>query len=167
MVLKSGYHVNSNTPSESYLIPLRLTWEPGILEAVEVVFPKPHMEKYEFSQNPLSVFTGDFELVTKFQVAANASSGPGMALGKLRYQACNNNSCLPPKTVEIKAGQEVQFINNTGGAAHVWFAGNDALKFYVGKEVSRIMFDKPGTYEYTVHASGIKVHSHTGSVVVK
>ena len=72
-----------------------------------------------------------------------------------------------PKTVEIKAGQEVQFINNTGGAAHVWFAGNDALKFYVGKEASRIKFEKPGTYEYAVHVSGTKVHSHTGSVVVK
>jgi plastocyanin len=72
-----------------------------------------------------------------------------------------------PKTVEIKLGQEVQFINNTGGAAHVWFAGNDALKFYVGKEASRIKFEKPGTYEYTVHVSETKVHSHTGSVVVK
>src|SRR5580693_5701514 len=49
LLLKPGYHVNSNTPSESYLIPLRLTWEPGPLQAVEVVFPKPHMEKYEFS----------------------------------------------------------------------------------------------------------------------
>jgi len=107
-LLKSGYHVNSNTPSESYLIPLRLTWEPGPLQAVEVIFPKPHMEKYEFSPNPLSVFTGDFELTTKFKVAANAVTGPGMALGKLRYQACNNNSCLPPKTVEIKLPVVVQ-----------------------------------------------------------
>src|SRR5262245_33202009 len=41
--LQSGYHVNSNTPSESYLIPLRLTWEPGALETVEVVFPKAHI----------------------------------------------------------------------------------------------------------------------------
>src|SRR6202030_4042292 len=49
VLLQSGYHVNSNTPSEAYLIPLRLTWEPGALHAVEVVFPKPHMEKYEFS----------------------------------------------------------------------------------------------------------------------
>ena len=97
VVLKSGYHVNSNTPSESYLIPLRLTWEPGVLETVEVVFPKPHMEKYEFSANPLSVFTGDFELATKFKVAANASSGPGMALGKLRYQACSDRACLEPR----------------------------------------------------------------------
>ena len=75
VVLKSGYHVNSNTPSESYLIPLRLIWERGALETVEVVFPKPHIEKYEFSENPLSVFTGDFELVTKFKVAANAPGG--------------------------------------------------------------------------------------------
>ena len=108
VLLKPGYHVNSNTPSESYLIPLRLTWEPGALDAVEVVFPKPHMEKYEFSDVPLSVFTGDFHLVTKFKVAANASSGPGLAVGKLRYQACNNNSCLPPKTIEIKLPVVVQ-----------------------------------------------------------
>src|SRR5438477_5586819 len=61
--LKEGYHVNSNTPSESYLIPLRLTWEPGLLDTIEVVFPKPTMEKYEFSEKPLSVFTGGFEVV--------------------------------------------------------------------------------------------------------
>jgi len=43
----------------NYLIPLRLQWEPGALAAVEVVFPKPEMQKYEFSEKPLSVFSGD------------------------------------------------------------------------------------------------------------
>src|SRR5258708_27382202 len=61
VVLKTGYHVNSNTPSEGYLIPLRLSWEPGPLQAVDVVFPKPHMEKYQFSDKPLSVFTAHFD----------------------------------------------------------------------------------------------------------
>jgi len=102
VLLKSGYHVNSNTPSEAYLIPLRLTWEPGALDSVAVIFPKAHLEKYEFSEKPLSVFTGDFELVTKFKVAEKASNGPGMVLGRLRYQACNRNSCLPPRVAEIK-----------------------------------------------------------------
>ena len=102
VALASGYHVNSNTPSESYLIPLRLTWEPGSLDTVAVAFPKPHLEKYEFSDKPLSVFTGDFELVTKFKVAAKAPTGPGVVTGKLRYQACNYNSCLPPRVAEIK-----------------------------------------------------------------
>jgi plastocyanin len=72
-----------------------------------------------------------------------------------------------PKTVEIKVGQEVQFVNNTGGAAHVMFAGNDAMMFYVGKGESKVKFEKPGTYEYTVHVSATKGHAHTGSVVVK
>jgi plastocyanin len=72
-----------------------------------------------------------------------------------------------PKTVEIKVGQEVQFINNTGGNAHVMFAGNDALMFYVGRGESKVKFEKPGTYEYTVHVSATKGHAHTGSVVVK
>jgi len=72
-----------------------------------------------------------------------------------------------PKTVEIKAGEEVRFINGSGSTAHVWFAGNDAIRFYVGKAGSTVKFEKPGTYEYTVHVTGSKVHSHTGSVLVK
>ncbi len=72
-----------------------------------------------------------------------------------------------PRNIEVKAGQEVQFINQSGGTAHVWFAGNDAIRFYVGTSPSRVKFEKPGTYEYTVHVSGTKVHAHTGSVVVK
>lgn len=72
-----------------------------------------------------------------------------------------------PNPVEIKAGDTVQFINATGGIAHVMFAGNDAYMFYVGKSESRIKFEKPGTYEYTVHVSATKAHAHRGSVVVK
>ena len=108
MLLQPGYHANSHTPSESYLIPLRLTWEPGPLEAVDVVYPKPQMEKYEFADKPLSVYTGNFEIVTKFKVGASAPDGPNLAVGKLRYQACTNNLCLPPKTVEVKLPVVIQ-----------------------------------------------------------
>ena len=108
VLLQPGYHANSHTPSESYLIPLRLTWEPGPLEAVDVVYPKPQMEKYEFADKPLSVYTGNFEIVTKFKVGASAPDGPNLAVGKLRYQACTHNLCLPPKTVEVKLPLVIQ-----------------------------------------------------------
>lgn len=39
--------------------------------------------------------------------------------------------------------------------------------FYIGKGPGRVKFDKPGTYEDSVHVTGTKVHAHTGSVVVK
>jgi thiol:disulfide interchange protein DsbD len=105
--LRSGYHVNSSTPSDEYLIPLRLTWESGPLEASGFSFPKARMEKYSFSEKPLSVYTGDFEIVTHFKVAAGAAPGPSTLTGKLRYQACNNTMCLPPKTLEVSLPVEI------------------------------------------------------------
>jgi hypothetical protein len=105
--VRSGYHVNSNMPAEEYLIPLRLRWETGALTEVETVFPKPQMEKYEFSEKPLSVFTGDFEITTRFKAAAGAAAGPGVMVGKLRYQACSNNTCYRPATVEIRLPYEI------------------------------------------------------------
>ena len=72
-----------------------------------------------------------------------------------------------PQAVEIKVGEEVWFVNASGGTAHVSFAGNDAIQFYVGRGESKVKFDKPGTYDYTVHLSGVKAHAHRGMVVVK
>ena len=107
--VRPGYHVNSNTPSEEYLIPLKLTWvSSGALEGGAVTYPKPSMEKYEFAEKPISVFTGDFVLVANFKVAANAPAGPGAAAGKLRYQACSDRACYPPKTVDVTVPYQVQ-----------------------------------------------------------
>ena len=107
--IEPGFHINSNKPSADYLIPLKLTWTPGgALEPGEVVFPKAQIEKYQFSDEPLSVFTGDFDLTARFKVPAGASQGPGIMLGKLRYQACNSNSCFPPKTVDVRLPYQVQ-----------------------------------------------------------
>lgn len=106
--LQAGFHVNSNTPSDEYLIPLKLTWTPGPLESPVVSYPKPQMEKYEFSDKPLSVFSGSFDLNTTFQVPAKAAVGPSIMAGKLRYQACNNKACFPPKTLDVKLPVQVQ-----------------------------------------------------------
>jgi hypothetical protein len=100
--LAAGYHANSNTPTESYMIPMKLTWDQGALEAAEVAYPKPKMQKFGFTDKPISVFDGDFEIMTKFRRAAGATPGPAILTGKLRYQACNDKMCLPPKNVEIK-----------------------------------------------------------------
>ncbi|HEY2845136.1 MAG TPA: protein-disulfide reductase DsbD domain-containing protein [Bryobacteraceae bacterium] len=99
--LREGYHVNSNMPPDPYLIPLRLSWDSGPFTAFEVVYPKPVMEKLGFSPVPLPVFTGRFELLTRFKVAASVPPGLVNLPGKLRYQACNDRMCLPPKTIDI------------------------------------------------------------------
>jgi len=105
--LRPGYHCNSNTPADDYLIPLKLTWTAAPLEVAGVVYPKPQLEKYAFSDKPVSVYTGDFDLVTKFKVPANAPMGPGVISAKLRYQACTERMCLPPKTVDVSLPLEI------------------------------------------------------------
>jgi hypothetical protein len=107
--LREGYHVNSDTPHEAYLIPLKLTWTAAPLEVASIIYPKAHDEKYQFSPDqPLSVFTGNFEIVTKFKVPGDTTTGLTMVAGKLRYQACNNTMCFPPKTVDVKLPVEIQ-----------------------------------------------------------
>jgi len=108
--VKEGYHVNSNTPSEEYLIPLKLTWTAtGALEGGTVTYPKPLQEKFDFSEGkPISVYMGNFELVANFKVAASAPAGPGIAAGKLKYQACSNKACYPPKTIDVNVPYQVQ-----------------------------------------------------------
>jgi thiol:disulfide interchange protein DsbD len=103
----TGYHANSNTPADSFLIPMKLTWNPGPLGAGQVLFPKPQTLKLGFSAKPASVFTGEFNIETRFRVPADARPGPGSVTGKLHYQACDDRSCLPPATIEVAVPVEI------------------------------------------------------------
>jgi len=106
--LSEGFHTNSHTPTEQYLIPLTLKWTPGTVEAADIEYPKPEMMKLPFEAKPLSILTGKFAFTTKFKVAAGAQPGPTAVMGKLRYQACNDKSCFPPKTVDVKLPVNIQ-----------------------------------------------------------
>jgi hypothetical protein len=104
--VKHGYHVNSDKPADEYLIPLRFTFTPGSLELVDVAWPKPAMQKFPFSEKPLSVFEGTFKVVARMK--AGTQPGASHLAGKLRYQACNDRMCLPPRTLEVKAPVEIR-----------------------------------------------------------
>jgi hypothetical protein len=108
VVVEAGYHVNSNAPLDEYLIPLKVSWTAlGALQGGELVYPKASVERYEFADKPLSVFTGSFEIAASFKVAAGAPAGPGVAAGTLRYQACNARMCFPPAKVSISIPYQV------------------------------------------------------------
>lgn len=106
--LPAGYHANSNKPTESYLIPLTVKWTGGPLLSDTVTYPKGTLEKYSFSEKPLSVVTGEFNVTTLFKVPADAPAGPAAQTGTLRYQACDNKACYPPKTVPLNVTVNVE-----------------------------------------------------------
>jgi hypothetical protein len=106
--IQRGYHVNSHEPTDEYIIPLKLTWTADPLEVVKITYPKPELESYSFSKVPLSVFTGDFDIKTQFQVPDQVPGGNRTVTGKLRYQACTDNLCLPPKTVPVTVNVTIE-----------------------------------------------------------
>jgi len=96
----TGYHVNSNKPTESYLIPTALTVPAASgVKTGEATYPAG--QPYSFSFDPktkLSVYAGDF--IVKLPVTA--ASGAHSIDATLRYQACNNASCFQPKNLPVK-----------------------------------------------------------------
>ena len=101
-----GFHVNSDKPKDEFLIPLKLTWLSGPLEAGTITYPKP--EDIKVGHDMLSVFTGSFTIQTHFKVRDSASPGPAIMTGKLRYQACNNQMCFRPSSVDIRLPVQIE-----------------------------------------------------------
>jgi thiol:disulfide interchange protein DsbD len=100
--LPEGFHVQSNKPRDPSLIPTTLGFDaPAGVTVTEVVFPPAVDQKVLGYDQPLAVFERDFTIGVAFSVAAGASAGDLVVPGHLRYQACNETTCFPPKTVDV------------------------------------------------------------------
>lgn len=100
------YHVNANPASEDYLIPTALKLEAGKGYTVGAVqYPKPTEKAFAFSEGkPLKIYEGRVPIRFQLTLDKNAPKGDLNIKGTLRYQACDDNACYPPRTqpIEIK-----------------------------------------------------------------
>jgi len=99
--IRPNYHINSNAPADEYLIPTRLTWESSGLDWKKTEYPEAETVNYSFSDKPLSVYSNKIVIVSHFAVPEKVPASLTELKGKLRYQACNNRACLPPKTADV------------------------------------------------------------------
>ncbi len=125
MTIEEGWHTNSHTPSFEYLIPTVVAFElPAGWGETGVAYPPGELKTFAFEERPLSVYQSTVAIVGTFAVPADAAPGPATATIELSYQACDDNSCLPP--VSTTASLEV--VVGTGGVASdtALFTGGDA-----------------------------------------
>jgi Thiol:disulfide interchange protein DsbD, N-terminal len=95
----AGLHINSHTPSGDSLIATTFSIPAGASVRLDAA-SYPQGALIALSLDPktkLSVYTGDFV------VQARIVSAPGNHLvqGALRYQACDNRECMPPRTITV------------------------------------------------------------------
>jgi len=94
-----GLHINSHTPSDDYLIPTTFSIPDGAGARLEAAsYPAGSIISLPIDpKTKLSVYTGEFAITARIVAAA----GNRTVQAKLRYQACDQNQCLPPKTITV------------------------------------------------------------------
>jgi thiol:disulfide interchange protein DsbD len=102
------FHINSNTPSDEFLRPTVLKFEPlANVSFGRIIYPKPAMIKFPFSDTPLSVYEDEIVIFSEVQLAENYPIGLTTIKYGLEYQACNDFTCLAPTIKEIEIPIEV------------------------------------------------------------
>jgi hypothetical protein len=122
----SGFHVNSNQPKSEFLIPTVLKLSaPTDIVIGRVTYPAGTEMSFTFApDDKLSVYSGEFPVVVEVRPLAEVIPAKYMIRGELRYQACDQAACYPPKKLPVQF--EIQVIKgppphrpNPGQSPHV------------------------------------------------
>ena len=93
--IQGGWHINSNKPLDDFVIPTKLSFDDADLVSAD--YPAHTVRSFTFSgDQKLAVFEGAVQI----PFTAKLKSGDTIH-GKLHYQACNDNVCLPPRDAEV------------------------------------------------------------------
>ena len=110
-----GYHINSNTPKSEFLIPTALKMDvPTDIVLGKIEYPAGSDVSFPFSPDEkLNVYSGDFAIGLGVHPLKSVVPGKYVMHGVLRYQACDNAACYPPKTLPVSF--EVRVVKESGG----------------------------------------------------
>lgn len=109
MDIPSGLHVQSSKPLDKFLVATKLDVEtPSGMQVGPITYPRALMRKLKFSKGMVAVYEGRATIRFNVTVPVSYSGGSGEIKGKLRFQACNDESCFPPVTREVKMWLNVE-----------------------------------------------------------
>lgn len=108
-----GYHINSNTPKSEFLIPTALKMDlPTDIVLGKIEYPAGEDRAFPFSPDEkLNVYSGDFTIKVAVHPLHSVVPGKYVMHGVLRYQACDNAACFPPKNLPLSF--EVKVVKET------------------------------------------------------
>jgi DsbC/DsbD-like thiol-disulfide interchange protein len=99
-----GFHVNSNKPNDELLLPTVVHLNPpqGIM-ILNMQYPAGEQLALPFMGNDkLSVYSGNFAVEAEVRIPKSTALGTQRIHGEVKYQACDNRQCFPPKTAPLE-----------------------------------------------------------------
>lgn len=112
-----GFHINSNTPKSEFLIPTTLRIDaPTDIAITRLRYPAGKDMSFPFAPDePLNVYSGDFTVTMAVRPLHTVLPGKYAIHGELKYQACDNAACYPPKKLPVDFDVKVLKNASTGG----------------------------------------------------
>jgi len=96
--VSDGLHVNSHTPHTEDLIPTTLKLKDAAVQLSKVDYPVGRDFAFDVDlKEKLNVYTGEFIVHAEFV----AVKGDHLVEATLRYQACDNSTCMPPRSIPV------------------------------------------------------------------
>ena len=97
--IQQDLHINSHTPRAEYLIPtvFSIPETSGVRLASASYPPGTDFTLPVDPKEKLLVYSGEFTI----QAQIVAAPGDHLVEAKLHYQACDQNACMPPKTITV------------------------------------------------------------------
>ena len=117
--IREGFHINAREKSADYLIATDLRSEAlAGFKTGDVTYPKGELHTFSFSKKPLNVYQGKVVLRADVTALPDAPLGAQHMPLKLRYQACSNEVCLPPVTLDVDVPVNVASSATSARPAH-------------------------------------------------
>lgn len=99
--LPVGLHANSNRPGSEYAIPTTVRASATGAKIGTVTYPRGHDRKFEFSENSINVYEGRASFTFNITVPPTYKGTSLKVNVTVKYQACTNEVCYPPKSKQI------------------------------------------------------------------
>lgn len=108
MNIPGGLHVNSNRPSSEYAIPTVVTLRGTGVRVSDLTYPRGRNRKFQFSENMINVYEGRVSFPFTVTVPANFKGKTVRVTATVRFQACTDEVCYPPRTRNVTMTARVQ-----------------------------------------------------------
>ena len=108
MSVPGGLHVNSSRPNSQYAIPTIVRVSAVGAKVGAVSYPRGVNRKFGFSEDTINVYEGRTAFNFNLTVPVNFKGNVVRVRAVVRYQACTDEVCYPPKSKEITLTAKVQ-----------------------------------------------------------
>lgn len=108
MNIPGGLHVNSNRPNSQYAIPTSVRVSGAGLRIGAVNYPRGKNRTFQFSENAINVYEGRVVFPFTVTVPSSFRGNTVRVRAVVRYQACTEEVCYPPRNKEVTLTAKVR-----------------------------------------------------------